>query len=69
WNYLSKFNPDLIVSFNGYRFDIPFLYVRSLLNEVKPSLPINTNKYNMDRSNHFDCMLVLSHNDVFPWFP
>ncbi|MEM2934345.1 MAG: ribonuclease H-like domain-containing protein [Methanocellales archaeon] len=67
WDYLRKSNLDLIVSFNGYRFDIPFLYVRSLLNEVKPSLPINTNKYNMDRSNHFDCMLALSHYDVFPW--
>lgn len=67
WEYLNKSQPDLIVSFNGYRFDVPFLYIRSLLNGVKPSFPINTNKNGMGRSNHFDCMLVLSHNDVFPW--
>jgi DNA polymerase elongation subunit (family B) len=67
WDYLGRSQPDLIVTFNGYRFDVPFLCIRSLLNEVKPSLPINTNKFGMDRSNHFDCMLALSHNDTFNW--
>lgn len=60
---------DKIVTFNGYRFDIPFIYIRSLLNGVPKDSTneINTNKWRMDQSNHFDCMIALSFTDTFEW--
>lgn len=65
WNKISILEPNVIVTFNGYGFDIPFILVRSSINNVSPTMNINTNKWNMERSNHFDCMLVFSHKGTF----
>lgn len=56
-----------VITFNGYGFDIPFIYVRSRINKVRPTVEICTYKYAMEKSNHFDCMLALSHLNTFPW--
>ncbi|KPV65549.1 MAG: Nucleoid occlusion protein [Candidatus Bathyarchaeota archaeon BA1] len=47
--------------------DIPFIKVRSLINGIKPTMVIETNKWRMEGSNHFDLMLAFSHIDTFLW--
>ena len=65
WVLIDKLKPKTIVTFNGYGFDVPFIYARSSLNKIKPTMRINTNKWNMERSNHFDCMVFFSQYGVF----
>lgn len=61
WKFVE--NKDLkFITHNGYGFDIPFLIVRSCLNNVKITNNINKNKWNMEKSNHFDTMLFFSQN-------
>ncbi|MFB6088881.1 MAG: 3'-5' exonuclease [Candidatus Aenigmatarchaeota archaeon] len=68
WTKISELNPDRIVTWNGFGFDVPFLKVRSRIKGIKPSLDINENKWNMYSSNHLDCMLLLSGLDEkFNW--
>jgi uncharacterized protein YprB with RNaseH-like and TPR domain len=67
WKEMDGRNPLRVVTFNGYGFDIPFIYVRSRINKVRPTVKICTYKYGMETSNHFDCMLALSHLGTFPW--
>jgi 3'-5' exonuclease len=47
WKLLKSFNPrrDLIVTFNGLSFDLPFLYKRSYANRVKPSVELSFARY------------------------
>lgn len=67
WSYLYRKKPGKGVTFNGYGFDIPFIYIRSLINGIKrlPIYEINRNKWCMEKSNHFDCMLALSGANSF----
>jgi len=65
WNYLKEQQYVKIITHNGYKFDIPFLTVRSYINHVKPSISINTNPWQMHNSNHFDVMLFFSHHENF----
>jgi len=65
WSKLAAINPDKIITFNGYSFDVPFLEVRSLINGLQPTMDINKNKWTMERSNHYDCMLALSAKGSF----
>lgn len=65
WNRINELKPELIVTFNGYNFDIPFIQIRSQINAVKPTMDINLNKWKSDSSNHYDCMQVLSANQTF----
>lgn len=65
WNRINELKPELIVTFNGYNFDIPFIQIRSQINGVKPTMNINLNKWKSDSSNHYDCMQVLSANQTF----
>ncbi|ROL59791.1 3'-5' exonuclease [Bacteroidetes/Chlorobi group bacterium ChocPot_Mid] len=37
WNFISKYDPAHLISFNGRAFDAPFLMLRSALLEVRPS--------------------------------
>ena len=67
WKEIASRYPLKVITFNGYKFDIPFIYVRSRINKVRPTVKISTYKYGMESSNHFDCMLALSHIDAFPW--
>lgn len=68
WNFLEEENQKekiIIVTHNGYQFDIPFLTIRSVINDITPSLNINTNKWAMEKSNHFDTMLFFSQYGAF----
>ena len=67
WKEMADRNPVKFITFNGYGFDIPFIYVRSRIKKVRPTVEISTYKYGMEKSNHFDCMLALSHYGIFPW--
>lgn len=60
WNLLEDLNPDRILTWNGYQFDIPFIEVRSRLNGIKIPFKINKNKWNMLNSNHLDLMRLLA---------
>ena len=65
WSRLQEIKPNLLITFNGYNFDIPFLQIRSKINGIKPTMDINLNKWRAENSNHFDCMQVLSANQTF----
>ena len=65
WSLMGNLQPEKIVTFNGYGFDVPFLLVRSRLNNVKPTININLNKWQNETSNHFDCMVFFSQYGVF----
>ncbi|UCH89753.1 MAG: ribonuclease H-like domain-containing protein [Thermoplasmata archaeon] len=65
WKYMDKVQPDKIVTFNGYNFDVPFINIRSKMNKIQPSVEFNTTKWRMENSNHFDCMQLLSGKENF----
>ena len=65
WDYLKEQRPTKIVTHNGYKFDIPFILLRSHLNNIKIPFPINTNHWQMHTSNHFDLMLFFSYQENF----
>ncbi len=67
WSQLDINQPNLVVTFNGMGFDVPFLFFRSVANNVAPTFPIEINKYKMETSNHFDCMHALSVKGAFTW--
>ena len=43
WNLAEKY--DEFVSFNGRAFDVPFLFVRSAIHEIKPTKNLMANRY------------------------
>lgn len=65
WNFLSEHKNSVFVTYNGYKFDIPFLIVRSCINNIKIPIDINKNRWSMERSNHFDVMLFFSQYETF----
>lgn len=47
WNFISKYDPAQLITFNGRAFDAPFLMLRSALLGVRPSKNIMSGtKYN-----------------------
>ena len=64
WDFIRKEKNFKIVTHNGYKFDVPFLNIRSLVNGVD-KVDINLNMWQMENSNHFDTMLLFSQNGVF----
>lgn len=56
-----------IITHNGYKFDIPFIILRSCVNNIDlpKEIDINTNMWNMKKSNHFDTMVFFSHYGNF----
>jgi len=65
WSYVKEKQPTKIITYNGYKFDIPFLLLRSYMHTIKVPININMNRWNMNSSNHFDVMLFFSHNEIF----
>jgi len=66
-NYMKQPTPykKRIVTHNGYKFDVPFIIIRSYINHIKPKVAINTNKWRMEESNHFDTMQFFSQYELF----
>ncbi len=52
WKYISK--TDKVITFNGRNFDIPFLMLRSAMLNIKPSINLIHNRYNITR--HIDLL-------------
>lgn len=52
WKFISK--ADKIITFNGRNFDIPFLMLRSAMLNVKPSINLIQNRYNI--TTHIDLL-------------
>jgi uncharacterized protein YprB with RNaseH-like and TPR domain len=46
WSYILK--TDRIITFNGRNFDIPFLMLRSSILNVKPTINLISNRYNIN---------------------
>lgn len=71
WEHLAELQKRLkkilIITFNGYRFDVPFLLIRSAINGVEKTININTNRWAMEDSNHFDLMQFLSGYGEYPF--
>ena len=59
WKIIKE-NKAIIVTHNGYKFDIPFLVIRSCVNNISIPIIINTSPWSMLNSNHFDTMLFFS---------
>ncbi len=64
WTFLKQIENFTIVTHNGYKFDIPFINIRSSINNVN-RLKINMNRWTMENSNHFDVMLFFSQQETF----
>ncbi len=65
WRRFGELKSPKIITFNGYNFDIPFLITRSIINDVSIPFQINTNKWQMEKSNHFDVMRFFSSHETF----
>lgn len=52
WDYITK--SDKIITFNGRNFDIPFLMLRSAMLNIKPSINLISNRYNI--THHIDLL-------------
>lgn len=52
WSYISR--TDKVITFNGRNFDIPFLMLRSAMLNVKPSINLIHNRYNI--THHIDLL-------------
>ena len=58
WGWLEGARPSLFVSFNGRRFDVPYLNIRSAVHGIEPAYPIP-----LGWSSHFDVREALEGDD------
>jgi DNA polymerase elongation subunit (family B) len=58
WKWLEGARPTLFVTFNGRRFDVPYLHVRSAIHGIEPAYPIP-----LGWSAHFDVREALEGDD------
>ena len=58
WRWLESARPTLFVSFNGRRFDVPYLNIRSAIHGIEPPYPIP-----LGWSSHFDVREALEGDD------
>ena len=63
WTTLRKY--DRVVSFNGRRFDGPFLSVRSAVHGLKPSRNLAGYRYSIE--DHIDLLEVLTFHGTTSW--
>jgi predicted PolB exonuclease-like 3'-5' exonuclease len=58
WTWLEGARPSLFVTFNGRRFDVPYLSIRSAIHGIEPAFPIP-----MSPGSHFDVREALEGDD------
>ena len=61
WKYINgNYFKDIFISYNGLRFDVPFIIIRSLIHNVPQTSYrfINTRRYQTDP--HFDVQMLLA---------
>jgi predicted PolB exonuclease-like 3'-5' exonuclease len=61
WGWYAEARPELVVTFNGKRFDVPFLNLRSAVHGLAPPVVIPAEP--QSRSPHFDVREVLEADD------
>ena len=61
WDWLSANEPERYVTFNGKRFDIPYLNVRSAIHDLRPRVVIPSEP--LTTHPHFDLREALEGND------
>jgi len=57
WEFIKDFN-GIFVSFNGIKFDVPFIITRSAYHNISPTNRDFLNKRRFSYSPHFDCLMV-----------
>jgi predicted PolB exonuclease-like 3'-5' exonuclease len=58
WAHLATKRNGKIITFNGKRFDVPFIIKRSAILGILPTMRISTRRYETDR--HFDVFELLT---------
>jgi predicted PolB exonuclease-like 3'-5' exonuclease len=58
WKWLEGARPALFVSFNGRRFDVPYLHIRSAIHGIEPAFAIP-----LGSAHHFDVREALEGDD------
>lgn len=61
WSFIAETSPERIVTFNGKRFDVPYLNVRSAIHGLTP--PATLDAEPGSRHSHFDVREVLESGD------
>jgi hypothetical protein len=61
WEWLAQTKPELVVTFNGKRFDVPYLNVRSAIHGLEPEVVIPAEPGSV--SPHFDVREVMEGDD------
>jgi 3'-5' exonuclease len=61
WRFLEETGPDRIVTFNGKRFDVPYLNIRSAILGLAPTFVLPFEPWT--RTPHFDVREVLEGDD------
>ncbi len=61
WRFLGETQPKLVVTFNGKRFDVPYLNIRSAIHGLEPEFVIPSEPWS--RSPHLDLREALEGND------
>jgi predicted PolB exonuclease-like 3'-5' exonuclease len=61
WRWFAEARPELVVTFNGKRFDVPFLNLRSAIHGLEPAIVIPAEPGS--RSPHFDVREALEGDD------
>ncbi len=58
-----------MVSYNGKAFDLPFLFIRGLINGIAstPTIAINTLTHPYNNHQHYDCFNVLGEGSLEQW--
>lgn len=61
WTLFSEFthNEIKLISFNGKRFDIPYILLRSSVLKIRPTIKLLYKRY--DTYYHFDCLEILTN--------
>lgn len=61
WRLLEEVRPELVVTFNGKRFDVPYLNIRSAIHGLEPAVFLPFEPWT--RTPHFDVREVLEGDD------
>ncbi len=62
WSILRRENIKSFVAHNGLSFDLPFIWKRSVINQVKPSIQLDLRRYRSDFV--FDTMCVWGNWEI-----
>lgn len=61
WEEMKKVNPGRFITHNGISFDLPFIWKRSVINNIKPPITFNLARYRTDYV--YDTMAVWANWD------